>query len=210
MDFRVLLSKLSCLFRSFRNIQFWTHDVPSCVHLCSGHTLSSLQDLKLGYLGKQLLCNQQNFVRSCPDFPAFTRLSCIHVQTFVCLPDFRALKSFVVSPDFWAVIRFCVFMSRLSFVHQTFLRSISDFHELTILSCVQQTFVRLRPDFRVFPRLSCNHVQISLCSQKFRAFNGFSSVNVRASKRSPKIRAFNGFCAFLSSLSFVFRDFQTM
>ena len=45
----------------------------------------------------------------CPDFRAFARLSCVHVQNFVRSPDFRA------------------FMSRLSCVHQTFVRSCSDF-----------------------------------------------------------------------------------
>ena len=41
-------------------------------------------------------------------------------------------------------------MSRLSCVHQTFLRSCTDFHAFTRLSCVHvQTFVR-SPDFRAF------------------------------------------------------------
>ena len=89
----------------------------------------------------RLSCVHQTFVRSCPDFRAFTRLLCVHVQTFVRSPDFRA------------------FMSRLSCVHvQIFVRS-TDFRAFTRLSCVHQTFVRLCPDFRAFTRLSCVHVQ---------------------------------------------------
>ena len=56
------------------------------------------------------------------------RLWCVHVQTFVRSPDFRA------------------FMFRLSGVHVRF----SCVHV--------QTFVRSCPDFRAFDRLSCVHV----------------------------------------------------
>ena len=38
----------------------------------------------------RLSCVHRTFVRSCPDFRAFTGLSCVHVQTFVRSPDFRA------------------------------------------------------------------------------------------------------------------------
>ena len=78
------------------------------------------------------------------------RLSCVHVQTFVRSPDFRA------------------FIFRLSCVHvQTFVRSCPDFRAFMFrLSCVHvQTFVcspgfvRSCSDFRVFDRLSCVHVQ---------------------------------------------------
>ena len=63
-----------------------------------------------------------------------SRLSCVHVQTFVrSCPDFRA------------------FMFRLSCVHvQTFSRSCPDFRAFDRLSCVHvQTFVRflMLPDY---------------------------------------------------------------
>ena len=88
----------------------------------------------------------------CPDFRAFTRPSCVHVQTFVRSPDFRA------------------FMSRLSCAHQTFVRSCPDFRAfMSWFSCVRQTFVR-SPDFRAFTRLSCVYVQTFVRSPDFRAF----------------------------------------
>ena len=99
----------------------------------------------------------QTFVRSCPDFRAFTRLSCVHIQTFVRSPDFRAfnrflcvhVQTFVRSPDFRA------FISRLSCVHQTFVRSTDFCAFMSRLSCVHQTFVR-STDFCAFmSRLSC-------------------------------------------------------
>ena len=86
--------------------------------------------------------NESLKTRSCPDFRAFTRLSCVHVQTFVRSPDFRA------------------FMFRLSCVHvQTFVRSCSDFRAfMSRLSWVRQTFVRSCSDFRAFFYVSrlCN------------------------------------------------------
>ena len=88
----------------------------------------------------------------CPDFRAFARLSCVHVQTFVRSPDFHA------------------FMSRLSCVHQTFVRSCPDFRAFTRLSCVQPIFVRSCPDFRAFDRFLCVHVQTFVRSTDFRAF----------------------------------------
>ena len=62
-------------------------------------------------------------------------------------------QTFVRSPDFRA------FMSRLSCVHQTFVRSCPDFGAFTRLSCVQPIFVSSCPNFRAFDRLSCVHVQ---------------------------------------------------
>ena len=75
-------------------------------------------------------------------------------------------------------------MSRLSCVHQTFVRSCSDFRAFTRLSCVHvQTFVRSCPDFRAFTKLSCVHVQ------NFRAFTRLSCVH-QTFVRSPDFRAF--------------------
>ena len=121
----------------------------------------------------------------CPDFRAFTRPSCVHVQTFVRSPDFRAFMSrlscvhqtFVRScPDFRA------FMSRFSCVRQTFVRS-PDFRAfMSRLSCVHQTFVRSCPDFRAFTKISCVHVQ------NFRAFTKLSCVR-QTFVRSSDIRA---------------------
>ena len=69
----------------------------------------------------------------CADILAFTRLSYVDVQPFMRSPNFRA------------------FISRLSCVHQTFMRSCPDFRAFTRLSCVQvQTFVRSYPEFRAF------------------------------------------------------------
>ena len=169
----------------------------------------------------------------CPDFRAFTRPSCVHVQTFVRSPDFRAFMSrlscvhqtFVGScPDFRAFMsRFsCVrrtfvrspdfraFMSRLSCVHQTFVRSCPDFRAfMSRFSCVRRTFVRL-PDFRAFTKLSCVHVQ------NFREFTKLSCVR-QTFVRSSDIRAFprlscvhvqtlmrsSDFCAIMSRLSWL-------
>ena len=61
----------------------------------------------------------------CPEFRAFTRLSCVNVQTFVRSSDFRA------------------FMSRLSCVHQTFVRSTYFCAFMCRLLCIHvQTFER--------------------------------------------------------------------
>ena len=101
----------------------------------------------------------------CPDRPRRkvpmsrpSQTESAYVQTFVRSPDLRAFMSrlscvhqtFVRScPDFGA------FMSRLSSVHQTFVRS-PDFRAfMSRLSCVRQTFVRSCPDFREFTKLSC-------------------------------------------------------
>ena len=123
----------------------------------------------------------------CPDFRAFIRLSCVHVQTFVrSCPDFRAFD-------------------RLSCVHQTFVRS-SDFRAfMSRFSCVHvQIFVR-STDFRAFTRLSCVHVQTFVRSPNFRAFMfRLSCVHVQTFVRSTDFRAF------MFRLSCVFRCFQTM
>ena len=93
-------------------------------------------------------------MRSCPDFRAFTRLSCVHQTLYVH-------QTFVRScPDF------CAFMIRLSCVHQTiraFLIRLSCVHQsfhafMSRLSSVHKAFVR-SPDFCAFTRLSCVHDQ---------------------------------------------------
>ena len=83
-------------------------------------------------------------------------------------------------------------MSRLSCVHQTFVRSCPDFRAFTRLSCVHvQTFVR-SPDFRAFmSRLSCVHVQTFVRScPDFRAFMSRFSCVRQTFVRSPDFRAF--------------------
>ena len=73
-------------------------------------------------------------------------------------------------------------MSRLSCVHQTFVRSCPDFRAfMSRLSCVHQTFVRSCPDFRAFmSRLPCVHVQTFVRScPDFRAFTIFLCVHVQ-------------------------------
>ena len=96
-----------------------------------------------------------------------------YVQTFVRSPDLRA------------------FMSRLSCVHQTFVRSCPDFRAFTRLSCVHvQTFVRSCPDFRAFDRLSCVH-QTFVRSPDFRAFmSRLSCVHQTFVRSCPDFRAF--------------------
>ena len=136
-------------------------------------------------------CVHQIFVRSCPDFRAFTRFSCVHVQTFARSTDIRAFMSrlscvqqvscvhqtFVSSPDFRA------FMSRLSCVHQTFVRSCPDFRAfISRLSCVHR--------FRAFTRFSCVH-QNFVCSPDFRAFmSRLSCVHQMFVRSCPDFRAF--------------------
>ena len=83
-------------------------------------------------------------------------------------------------------------MSRLSCVHQTFVRSCPDLRAFTRLSCVHvQTFVR-SPDFRAFmSRLSCVYVQTFVRSPDFRAFmSRLSCVHVQSFVRSTDFRAF--------------------
>ena len=151
----------------------------------------------------RLSCVYQTFVRSCPDFRSFTRLSCVHVQTFVRSPDYSCVhdQTFVRSPDFLA------FMSRLSCVHQTihaFMSRLSCVHQtirafMIRLSCVHQTFVR-SPDFRAcMSRLSCVHqtirafmIRLSCVHQTFVrscpdfcAFTRLSCVHVQIFVRSP-------------------------
>ena len=83
------------------------------------------------------------------------------------------------------------------------------------LSCVHQTFVRSCPDFRAFTRLSCVHVQTFVHSPDFHAFNQFLCVHVQTFVSLPDFRAFmsrllcvhptfvrsTDFCAFMSRLS---------
>ena len=82
-------------------------------------------------------------------------------------------------------------MSRLSCVHQTFVRSCPDFRAFTRLSCVHvQTFVSSCPDFRAFDRLSCVH-QTFVRSPDFRAFMSRPSCVHQTFVRScPDFRAF--------------------
>ena len=58
----------------------------------------------------------------CPDFRAFTRILCVHCQTFVRSPDFRAFMSrlFCVQQTFVRSTDFRAFMSRILWVRQTF------------------------------------------------------------------------------------------
>ena len=120
----------------------------------------------------RLSCVRQNFVRSCPDFRAFTRLWRVHVQTFVRSPDFRAFMStlpcvhqtFVRSTDFRA------FMSRLSRVHQTFVSSTDFCAFMSRISCVRQTFLRLCPDFCAFTQFSYVQPIFERSCPDFRAF----------------------------------------
>ena len=116
----------------------------------------------------------------CPDRPRRkvpmsrpSQTESAYVQTFVRSPDLRA------------------FMSRLSCVHQTFVRSCPDFRAFTRLSCVHvQTFVR-SPDFRAFmSRLSCVH-QTFVRSPDFRAFmSRLSCVHQTFVRSCPDFRAF--------------------
>ena len=126
----------------------------------------------------RLSCVHQTFVRSCPDFRAFTRLSCVHAQIFVRSPDFRAFMSrlscvhvrtkCLMNAQFFVRPRPKVPMSRPSQTEsayvQTFVRSPDLRAFMSRLSCVHQTFVRSCPDFRAFTRLSCVHVQTFVLS----------------------------------------------
>ena len=92
-----------------------------------------------------------------------------YVQT---VPDGRRL-----CPDFRA------FMSRLSCVHQTFVRSCPEFRVNV------QTFMR-SPDFRAFNQFSCVHIQAFVRSTDFRAFMSRLSSIPQLYLRSPSFRAF--------------------
>ena len=72
----------------------------------------------------RLLCVQKAFVHSCPVFLAFSRLSCLHAQTFVSTPHFRAFRSsfLCVCKKFGNLMVFCAFMSSFYFVNQYFVR----------------------------------------------------------------------------------------
>ena len=106
----------------------------------------------------------------CPDRPRrklpMSRLSCVHVQTFVRSPDFRAflsrlraftrlssvhVQTFVRSPDFRA------FLSRLSCVHQIYLLSPGFSALMSRLLSLRQFFVSICSYFRAFTRFSFNH-----------------------------------------------------
>ena len=100
----------------------------------------------------------QTFVRSCPDFRAFNRFSCVHVQIFARSPDFRAFNqfSYVYVQNFERSTDFRAFMTRFLCVSpylfaftrfscvlvETFERS-TDFRAFMFIhSCVNQTRVR--------------------------------------------------------------------
>ena len=137
----------------------------------------------------KLSCLRQTFMRSCPDFCAFTTPLCFHHTTRASISRFLCVhQTFVrVCPVF------CSF-GRFSCVHvQTFLRSDLDFCAFTRLSCVNvQTFVRSCPDLCAFTRLSCNHVQTFVRScPEFCAFTRLSCVHVQTFVRSPAVCAFS-------------------
>ena len=120
------IPKLRCQTES-RYVQ----TVPDGMYLCPDRHRRKVPMSKLS-------CVHQTFVRSCPDFCAFTRLSCIHIQSFVRSSD---------------------------------------------NSCINdQTFVR-SPDFRAFNGFSCVEVQIFVCSADFSVFNEFLCVHVQTSVR---------------------------
>ena len=114
----------------------------------------------------RLSCVHQTFTPSCPDFWAHQIFSCIctyfrtfmfrfswvQVQIFKRSAVLRAfmLTHFSSSPEICAFVRIlarscpdvCLFMSKLSCVHSTFVRSSSDFHALmSTFSCLQNYFV---------------------------------------------------------------------
>ena len=104
----------------------------------------------------------------------YARLSCVHVQTFVPLPEFCAFtRTFVRSyPDFPA-------LTRHSCLLRFFVRSCPDFSALTILLCQHrflcfhvQTFVRLLDH-------SCVHVQTFVVSPDYRVFAYFFELMTR-------------------------------
>ena len=138
----------------------------------------------------RLACVQPIFVRSCPDFSAFIfRLSCVHVQTFVRSPEFRALNQFLVEAS----------MSKPSQKESNYVQTVPhgrclcpDFRAFTTLSCVHvQNFVR-SPDLRQFNRFSCAHVQTLVRSPDFRAFK-FRILCVH----QTFVRSCPDFCAFI-------------
>ena len=115
-------------------------------------------------------CVHQIFLRSCPEYRAFNRLSCLHHQTFV--PFMFSLSCVQVQTFVGSWSDFRSLMSRTSFVHQIFLCSCSDFCAFTTFSCVHvQNFMRSCPEIRAFTRLSGLHHQtfVPSCSD-FRAF----------------------------------------
>ena len=119
---------------------------------------------------------------------AFNRHSCVHVQTFVPSPDFRALMSRLSCA--YQTIR--AFMVSFSCVHQTFLRLCPDFRAFIRL------FVRTYLDFCAFTRLSCVYIQTFLRSLDFRGFM------IRLSCFHQTIRAF------ISRYSLVHQIFMLM
>ena len=99
----------------------------------------------------RLSCVQQLFVRLCPDFCVFIKLSCDNVQTFV-----RSTAT-------------CTFMSRLLRVHQTFMCLCPDFWAIIRVLCVHvQTLVR-STHFCAFTSFSCFYIETFLRSPDFRA-----------------------------------------
>ena len=67
----------------------YVQTVPDGKYLCPDRPRRKLPMYRLS-------CVRQTFVRSCPDFRAFDRLSCVHVQTFVrflMFPDYVILNA---------------------------------------------------------------------------------------------------------------------
>ena len=109
----------------------------------------------------------------CPDFRALARLSRVHVQTFLrSCPDFRVFRSRLscVHQTFVRSTDFCSFMSRLWCVHQIFVRSIDFSSFMSRFSCVHQTFVRSTDYCSFMSRLWCVHQIFVLSCSDFRAF----------------------------------------
>ena len=99
-DFRAFMARLLCFHQTF--VRSWATFVRSCpdfLAFMSRFSMHSCPNFR-AFLFRQLRVHQ-NFVRSCPDFCAllfrffaFTRLSCVHVQSFVpSCPNFRAFMS---------------------------------------------------------------------------------------------------------------------
>ena len=133
-DFRAIMSRLMCVrqtfvlspdFRSFVCGRLSVH--PTFVQSTSFRAFMfklSCVCQTFVRLKCLLYVNVLNFVRSCPDFCAFNRFSCVHLQTFKRSTDFRSFRSrrFSVQPAFGRSTNFRAFMSKLLTVYQTFLR----------------------------------------------------------------------------------------
>ena len=118
----------------------------------------------------------------------------------------KIFQTFVLSKDF------CAFMLKLSWIHQSFVRSCSDPRAFARLSCARQfscilvqTFVAFNPriasvhlifarsclDFSSFTRLSCFQVKTFVGSRDFCAFTDLPCAHVKILfQGSPDFRAF--------------------